>query len=145
MLKEQVRPPIVDIRDTTWWQRNWKWAVPGLVVGGVSLMVTLGVAIIMLVLTMMKSSDAYKDALARAQADPRVQTAIGTPIEDGWYVIGNINVSGGTGNADLSIPISGPLGSATIWLDARKSQGTWTFSTLLVEIDDTGEDIDLLE
>ena len=30
-----------------------------------------------------KSSDAYKSALVKAKADPRVVAALGSPIEDG--------------------------------------------------------------
>ena len=44
--------------------------------------------IIALVFSLMKSSDAYQDAVARAQADPAVQAALGAPIEEGLFVTG---------------------------------------------------------
>src|SRR6476646_10615280 len=56
----------------------------------------------------MKQSDAYKIALARAQANPAVIEAIGSPILQTGIVSGNSNVSGPTGRANLSIPLSGP-------------------------------------
>ena len=80
-----------------------------------------------------------------ARAEPAVEMALGTPIEEGLFVVGNINISGSSGQADLAIPISGPHGKGTIYAMAEKSAGQWTFSTLVVEIKTTGERIDLME
>ena len=52
------------------------------------------VLIVTIVFGMMKSTDAYKEALAKARANPYVQEALGSPIEDGLLVMGNINVKG---------------------------------------------------
>lgn len=82
-------------------------------------------------------------AVARAKADSRVTSALGTPITEGWYLSGNTNVNGASGNADLSIPISGPKGKGTMYAVATKSAGEWTYSKLIVKIDSTGETIDL--
>jgi cytochrome oxidase complex assembly protein 1 len=94
---------------------------------------------------LMKSSDAYKMALARAKADPRVMNALGSPIEDGFFVGGNSNVSGTSGHADMNVPISGPKGKGTIYFVASKFAGQWTFSKLMVEVAKTGQRIDLIE
>jgi len=91
----------------------------------------------------LKQSDAYKMAVARAKADSRVVAALGTPIEEGWYLSGKTNVNGGSGDADLSIPVSGPKGKGTIYAVATKSAGEWTYSKLQVKIESTGETIDL--
>ncbi len=64
----------------------------------------------------MKQSDAYKIALARAQASPVVIDAIGPPIVQTGIVSGNSNVNGPTGEANLSIPLSGPKGKATLYV-----------------------------
>ena len=93
----------------------------------------------------MKSSDAYKDALAKAKADPRVVSALGSPITDGFFVSGKTNVSGTSGHADMTVPISGPKGKGTIYFVASKFAGKWTFSKLMVEIAKTGQRIDLIE
>jgi cytochrome oxidase complex assembly protein 1 len=127
-----------------WWSRNWKWFVPTgccltpLVVGGAFL-----AFILIVVFGALKQSDAYKMAVARAKGDSRVAAALGTPIEEGWWLSGNTNVNGGSGQADLSIPISGPKGKGTIYAVATKSAGDWTYSKLQVKIDSTGETIDL--
>ena len=127
-----------------WWSRNWKWFVPTgccltpLVLGG-----AFAAFIILVVFGALKQTDVYQTALARAKADPRVTNALGTPIEEGWLLSGNTNVNGSSGDADLSIPISGPKGKGTIYTVATKSAGEWKYSKLVVKIDSTGEKIDL--
>lgn len=111
------------------------------------LLVTAGFVVVIaaIVFGALKSSDAYKTALARAEADPRVTSALGAPIAAGFFVSGNTNVSGSSGQADLTVPISGPNGKGTIYLVASKFAGEWTFSKLIVEVEKTGEKIDLTE
>ena len=92
----------------------------------------------------MKSSDVYKEAVAHAEAHPAVRTAMGTPLEEGTLVTGELNTSGASGHADLAIPISGPNGKGTLFAVADKSAGQWTFSILVVEIKETRQRIDLL-
>jgi hypothetical protein len=101
--------------------------------------------IVSIVFGAMKSSDAYKAALAKTKADPRVVNALGSPIKDGFFVSGTTNVSGSSGHADLTVPISGPKGAGTIYFVASKFAGEWTFSKLVVEVGKTGERIDLTE
>ena len=101
--------------------------------------------IVTVVFGMLKSSDVYKDALARAKADPAVEMALGSPIDAGLLVMGNIKISGASGKADLAIPISGPDDEATLYVVAEKSAGRWTFLTLVVDIASTGQRIDLLK
>lgn len=127
-----------------WWNRNWKWFVPTgccltpLVLGG-----AVVAFLVVVIFGALKQTDVYKMAVARAKADPRVVAALGTPIDEGWYLSGKTNVSGGSGDADLSIPISGPKGKGTIYALATKSAGEWTYSKLVVKIERTGETIDL--
>ena len=124
-----------------WFGRNWKWVVPlgcpVLFVGGCGLLAFLFATGIM------KQSDAYKIALARAQANPAVIEAIGSPISQTGIVSGNSNVSGPTGEAKLSISLSGPKGKATLYVEAMKSADLWVFQTMVVKIEKTGERIDL--
>lgn len=109
-------------------------------------MVVLFVAcIVILVFSVVKSSDAYKIAVARAKSDQRVVAALGTPIKEGMFSSGKTNVNGPSGEADIGIPISGPKGKATIYVVATKSEGQWSFSKLDVKIEGTGETIDLNE
>ena len=127
-----------------WWSRNWKWFVPTgccltplLVFGG------FAAFMILVIFGAMKQTDVYKLTVARAKADSRVIAALGSPIEDGWWLAGNTTVTGGSGNADITIPISGPKGKGTLYAVASKSAGEWSYSKLVVKIDKTGETIDL--
>jgi len=128
-----------------WWGRNWKWFVPTGCLGMVLLVAGFFFFILTMVFGVMKSSDAYKMALARAKADPRVVSALGSPITDGLFVGGSTNVSGTSGHADMNVPISGSKGKGTIYFVASKFAGKWTFSKLMVEVADTGQRIDLIE
>jgi cytochrome oxidase complex assembly protein 1 len=129
----------------SWWSRNWKWFVP---IGCLGLLV-IGVGVIVLFVSIifgaLKSSDAYTQALAKARANPTVISELGQPIEPGWLVSGSVNVSGPSGNADLSIPVSGPKKSGTIYVVARKSAGEWQFNRLEVDVEGRGSRINLLE
>jgi Cytochrome oxidase complex assembly protein 1 len=103
------------------------------------------VSIALIVFSAMKSTDVYKGALARAQAHPSVIEALGSPIKEGFLVSGNTNVNGASGEANVSIPISGPNGKGTIYVTASKSLGQWNYSGLIVEITKTHQRIDLLQ
>jgi len=118
-----------------WWSRNWKWFVPlGCV--GIILIGLAGIAgIVAIVFGAMKSSDVYREALQRAQNHPEVQAALGTPIEAGWWMSGQIDIKNDTGNANISIPVSGPKGKGTIHAVASKEGGRWRYSKLDVQVE----------
>ena len=102
-------------------------------------------SIVVIVFSAMKSTDVYKEALARAKANPAVIEALGSPIKDGFLVSGNSNVNGASGESNLAIPISGPKGKGTIYVSATKSLGRWVYSGLVVEVSGTHKRIDLLQ
>ena len=102
-------------------------------------------SILVIVFSTLKSTDVYKEALARAKADPAVIEALGSPIRDGFLMSGNTNVNGASGESNLAIPISGPKGKGTIYVSANKSLGQWNYSGLVVEVAQTHERIDLLQ
>lgn len=133
------------LKEGNWWSRNWKWFVPVGCLGTIVLFAGFVAVIMFFVFGLMKSSDVYKEAVAKAEANSSVVEALGSPIEKGLFVSGNISVSGPSGQADLAIPISGPNGKATVFVVATKSAGKWTFSTLVVEFKESGTQISLLE
>jgi hypothetical protein len=130
---------------TTWLARNWKWFVPA---GCLSLLLVFGVfvaAVLTIVFGSMKSSDAYRLAMDRARASGAVVEALGTPVEEGFFVSGNVSVSGPSGSAELAIPVRGPRGKGTVYVEARKSAGEWTFTRLVFEANETKQRLDLLD
>lgn len=125
-----------------WFARNWKWFV-ALIVVGLLLVAGAVVGIFALVFSLIKSSEVYTHALAQARADPQVVAVLGEPIEEGFMPSGSIEISGGSGNADLSITIHGPKGSATIYVVATRQAGRWTYDILEVALPGSAERIDL--
>jgi hypothetical protein len=134
-------------RPPSWWSRNKKWAIP---VGCLGLLLALLLflgfiaAIFFGVMGIVKSSGAYTEAVAQAQASPEVIQALGEPIEEGWFVTGNVNTSGPSGEAELAIPLSGVRDSGTLYVEARRRAGNWEFSVLELELKSSGERITLL-
>ena len=142
----EQNPPTVPLTlRPNWWNRNWKWFVPVGCLGTLTLFIAFVVSIAVIVFSAVKSTDVYKDALARARVNPSVIEMIGSPIKEGFLVSGNTNVNGASGEANLSIPISGPKGKGTIYVAASKSLGRWNYSGLIVEIAKTHQRIDLLQ
>jgi len=71
-----------------WWKRNWKWFVPLGCFSVALLLLAFTGSILVIVFSAMKSTDVYKEALARAKTDPAVIEALGSPIKDGFLVSG---------------------------------------------------------
>jgi hypothetical protein len=142
---DEIPPPILATPRPNWWKRNWKWFVPVTVVTLAMFVVALVGSIVLIVFSAVKSTDVYKEALMRAKAHPAVIQAIGLPITEGFLISGNTSVNGASGEANLSIPISGPKGKATIYVAATKSLGRWNYSGLVAEIEKTHQRINLLQ
>jgi hypothetical protein len=138
----QTQPPIIQGQNS-WWNRNWKWFLPVIIVGSIAMFVCFFAMVFTFVTGTMKSSGAYKQAVTTAHADTRVVDALGSPLKQGVFISGNINLNNSSGRANLSIPISGPKGKGTIYVVAIKTAGAWNFSKLLVQIEATSEKIDL--
>lgn len=132
------------VRRRGWWGRNWFWVVP---VGCLTPLAVCGggIALIFaLVFGTLKSSDAYKQAVALAREHSEIQAALGTPIAEGAVVSGALNTNNNIGDADLLIPLSGPKGSGSLHAVASLAGGKWTFSSLVLEVAGTGQHIDVL-
>src|SRR5258708_39056225 len=71
----------------------------------VVLLVAFAAVIVLVVFGAIKRSDVYQEALRRVQNDPAVTAALGTPIEAGLYVTGNVSLNGTGGHANFDFPI----------------------------------------
>jgi hypothetical protein len=145
-----------------WWRRNWRWFLPVGALGAAGLVVVLAffgvIALIVVVaLATTRSSGACAAAIARAAADPAVVEALGSPLEEGWLVSGTLDPGR---CAELTIPVSGPKGAATIEVKAscarcrraiwpidreRDAANEWVLSALAVGVRSTGRRITILE
>jgi cytochrome oxidase complex assembly protein 1 len=134
----------VEVRPN-WFTRNWKWAVPFGVLAMLLLAVAFVGGILFLVESSFQHSEFYAQALQRARANQQVAQKIGKPLQAGWLASGKLNASGSSGDADISIPVSGPRGKGTLYVVAKKSAGVWTLVTLQVEVTGEAGRIDLLQ
>jgi len=119
-----------------------KWGLIGCL--GVILMIAVFAGVVVtIVFGTMKTTDVYRGARRSAERDPRVIQALGSPIRPGLWVSGNINVEGRRGDADITFPIHGPKGKASVHAIATKQSGTWHYAELTVT-PANGSPIDLL-
>ena len=133
------------VQKKSWFSRNWPWVVP---VGGcltiiILFFVFLG-SVIFGVSTALSSSTPYQDAVAKAQEDEYLIETLGEPIETNGIMQGSIQLENENGTANISIPIKGSKGEATVYLTGAKNEGEWTYSELYVVLEDTNETVDLL-
>lgn len=126
----------------SWFSRNWKWLVPvGCLVpllccGGIG-----GVAYFA-ASTMIKGSPAFTQAFAKASQNDEVKEALGSPLTPGLGMSGSMKETSGKGNAEFSVPLSGPKGSGSLNVTARSSGGVWKFQR--IEVEAGGKTIDVL-
>ena len=106
----------------SWWQRNWKWVVP-------ILALFFAGSIVLFVLTLLRHTDVFREAVARAEANPQVRADLGEPIHEGWWISGHVRTTGSSGNAALAIPLKGSRKDGTLYAVAHKSAGRWTAAT----------------
>lgn len=113
-------------------QRNW--AIAGLVVW----IGTIGIVVAAIgsVPFAIRSSEPYRIAMEQVAADQTVAAAIGSDVGSGFWTMGSINVqAGGTGEANLSIPVHGDKGAGTAVVRAVRNGGQWTIRLLVVKVD----------
>jgi hypothetical protein len=130
-------------------QKNWldqhpRWKIP---LGFVTLIFLMAVfvAVLLTIVTMsLHRSDVYKQAMAKTTEDLQVREQIGEPVQSAWIISGQLQVNGSSGDANLSIPISGPRGKGLIRAVAHKTGGVWRFRYLQVSVEGQPGNIDLL-
>ena len=138
-----ITPGQTPAQPKSWLARNWKWLL-GLLVGLAVLALAMVAGLVILVMSLLRGSDVAKEAMARARANPAMVQHLGTPIVEGWWISGSVNLSNDSGDADLLLPISGPKGKGTLHVTAHKRAGTWTYRVMQAAIDGSAEKIDLL-
>lgn len=119
-------------------QRKWaKWA---LIV--YAAFIVLFVGLLFTISASFKGSDAFKIAVTKLEANQEAVQLLGKPISTG-LPMGDIAVSGPSGNANISFSVEGTKGSGTVYMDADKDLGQWKINQIVLEEDGTGRRIDL--
>ena len=102
------------------------------------------VAVAALIFGAFRSSEVYKLAMAEVQSNDAAVAALGEPIKAGLFVSGSVQVSGSSGSADLSIPVSGPRDKGTLYAAGVKSDDGWSLTRLELVVEKYANRIDLL-
>ncbi len=120
-----------------WQNRTWrdvehfkktqkKWSIAGAV------LVFIVLPFFFISISSMLKGEAFDLSLKAINSNNEVAQLIGTPIEPGFFVVGNIQISGPTGQASLQYSISGPKGEAEAYVFANKEIGQWNLNEVIV-------------
>jgi len=116
----------------SWLEKHPVWKIPLGALILILLVVSFGGMVMTIITTSFRHSDVYKQAVARASESLQVREQFGEPLQIAWLISGELSVTGSTGRANLSIPISGPHGRGVIHVVAKKAGAFWRFSYLQV-------------
>lgn len=129
-------------RDDSILKSPWFWGAGGCCLGCVALpllLVAIFGAGVFGFVGAMSHSDVIDLAIERAEADPRVIEALGTPLERGFMVQGSIQIQNDRGSADVVVPVTGPKGEGELWAVGTREQGEWRLDRLELEVTASGE------
>jgi hypothetical protein len=92
-----------------------------------------------------RSSPVYQASVARAQGSSVVLEQLGSPVNVGWFVQGQLSEStDGSGSATLTIPLEGPKGGGKLRVRAARQARIWRFSILRFIPNGNSPAVDLL-
>lgn len=145
----QGSPPTPPPHRKSWFSRNWLWLIP--LVVGVPILGCAGCfgGFAFMVMSWIRGSTPYTDALHMVRADAQVQQMIGSPVTAGWWALGSMETnnafsSNASGTADFYFPVSGPNGSGTVYVYATMQQAKWTMHQVTFTDDGSGNQLDLI-
>ncbi len=129
-----------------WFARNWKWVVPtGGCLGIIIFIVVIAGAMFSGITSLFENSTPYQEAMTTLKSNPEVIELLGEPIEIEGEIKGGINIQNDGGNATFEIPVKGPKEKALYSVVAQKVNGEWSYLVLNIFVEDTHEEIDILE
>jgi len=139
-----------------WFGRNWVWLVPVIILVPLCCCCGGPIGLLWFGVGQALEMPPYKDSVVLAEQNAEVQNQLGTPIDspEGFMDLVTMMQGGGQFNMnqtgsqmlfDAQVPLSGPSGSGTLWIEAESSDGgmTWTYTVQEVDLPD-GTTIDLL-
>jgi hypothetical protein len=117
-----------------------RWAIAGLItwlaLGG---LFALGM---MSMVSAIKGSDIYRQTVTQVASSEEAVRWLGAPVAGG-FPMGSFSISGGSGEAQFAMPVSGPKGKGTVYVEATLEMGAWRFERIELEIDGRERRIDL--
>jgi len=129
----------------SWWQRNWKWAVPA---GGcltliIIVMVAIGIGAFGLVEKIKENTD-YDGVIAMVQTNEQVIEVLGTPIEQDGIGSYNISINNGDRTSGAVLPIKGSKGKGVLYVTTSGKKDHIIYEQLEVYLENKDTTINLL-
>ena len=135
-------------KQKSWFARNWPWAVP---VGGcltliIVVSIMIGVAVVKMP-ELLNNVEPIQHGITQTMSNDDVREAIGEPIEVDRYgeTEGTFDIKNDNSEINMTFPLKGPKGTASLIIRGAKENDQWTYSELYVEIHSSGTRINLLE
>jgi hypothetical protein len=117
--------------------------------GGCLALVMLGLALVagvlLMIFSFLRNQEPCSRSLKAAQASEVMRRELGEPMRMGWMMSGNVSMVNDEGSASVTVPIEGPLGSASVHTEGTRAGGVWTFQQMEATIEKSGAKVDLLE
>lgn len=120
-------------------QRIWAWVGFGFWVS----LVGFVVAMVFLAQLGMRNSAVYELSVAQLNRSSAAVEVLGVPIET-KSPSGSLLDSGSVGLASMAYEVHGPKGRGMVFFEGHKQSGHWMVDAAQLEVEGTGERIDLL-
>ena len=91
-----------------------------------------------------KSTELYQGALARVHASQLIQSTLGEPISEGFFVQASFKSDGNEDRGSFNVSLNGSKSSGRLYAKATAPTGVWKYYILVVRTRD-GKEIDLLK
>ena len=125
---EQPAPPAKPRK--SWFGRNWWWVLLLIILGGGLVCAGVCAGIVSFGLQKVRESEPYTMTLDAVQNDPVVVERLGKPIQDSWQINMQGDISGNQGSVRITVPITGPKGSATVSSQSQCINGNWGLTSV---------------
>ena len=103
-----------------------RWALSGLAI------IFIAIPLLLFSISSMLKGEAYKKSLEVISSNSEVIELVGSPIKAGYFVLGNIKVSGSNGKTSLEYSILGSKAEAEVYVLADKRMNQWNLSEVVV-------------
>jgi len=74
-------------------------------------------------------------AMEGLQASSEGRNTLGIPMREGWFITGEVRIKGGSGAADLSIPVRGSRAAGELEVRGIRKDGVWLIADLYLIAD----------
>ncbi len=134
-----------------WWNRNWKWFLPTIVL---VFLISFGLILtssiegnITDIAQAYSDNSLYENAIMKAKINKRVMEVIGEmdPIDKLAIIEGNVIYSDNNKSVILSVRVKGNKGKGKIDISANKNGTQWKYKKINIRIKNPKEEIQILE